>query len=58
MVRCPAPSHSVSRQALHEELVQWPFLNDEETLEKGQTAAYAEVTDTGQEEGELCGASA
>ena len=39
-------------QALHRELLEWPFLNEEETLDKGQTASYAEVTDTGEEPGD------
>ena len=38
-------------QALHEEMLNWPFLNDEETLEKGQTSSYASITNTGEEPG-------
>ena len=40
-------------QALHEEMINWPFLNDEETLEKGQNASYARVTNIGEDEGAI-----
>ena len=33
-------------------MINWPFLNDEETLEKGQGAGYAKITNTGEEPGE------
>ena len=43
-------------QSLHEEMLNWPFLNDEETLEKGQKASYATITDTGEEPGQSAAA--